>query len=188
MTISTRLSCVVFAAILAGCSGEPARLAIAPETSALKVRSAARSVSVAEVSLPAYAEAVEVAVQGENGLVGLVPGVIWADTPPRALTSGLVRNLTAITGAEVAAAPWPLDGNPDAELTVRVEQMLVTADGMLRLTGQYAVRRDSFTTDRSGSISSFEIAVPTGSPELADIARAHDAAWRQLAEDIARSL
>ncbi len=177
---------LALALLLAACSGEPARLAVPPETSDLRVRASASTVSVTEVTLPAYADASEIAVQTATGLIEPVGGVLWADDPPRALTNALVRNLGAITGAAVAADPWPLDGNPAAEVTVRVEQMLVGADGVLRLTGQFAVRRDAFVAP--GRLRSFAIAVPVASTELPDIARAHDAAWRELAEEIARNL
>ncbi len=174
------------AIVLAACGGDPARLAVATETSTMTDRSAARSILVGEVTLPEYAEASQVVVQTPDGLIEAVEDVIWADTPSRAMTNSLVRNLSAITGAQVAAGPWPLMDLPDAELTVRVERMLLTADGTLRMSGQYAVRRD--VGPGGEQLRGFDIAVPVADPGLGTLSAAHGMAWRLLAEEIAPTL
>ncbi|MEJ6394830.1 PqiC family protein [Gymnodinialimonas sp. 2305UL16-5] len=171
---------------LAGCAGDPSRLSVTAAPSEMSVRVAVRSILVGEIALPEYANAQEVVRQSEDGLIEAVPGVIWADIPEDAMANALVRNLSQITNASVARAPWPLANLPDAELTVRVEQMLVRFDGQLSLSGQFAVRRDDGPWGER--LRTFEIAVPTTGQNLPDLADAHAVAWRQLAEQIARQL
>ena len=62
-----------------------------------------------------------------------------ADDPPRAVTLALARQISAVSGATVIAAPWPLSDGPDRRIEVRVEQFLATAGGVVRLSGSYYV-------------------------------------------------
>ncbi|SPF81667.1 PqiC family protein [Pseudoprimorskyibacter insulae] len=178
------IAALLIATALWGCAGDPARVVVAPETSTMTVRTTARSVEIKEVSLPAYAKEDKIALQNADGSVTSLEDSIWADEPERAMTNALVRNLTAITGRQIAASPWPLRGFPDAELSVRVEQMLVQAGAGLLLTGQYAVGFES----GAGQIKPFSITVPVSATDQNGVAQAHDAAWRQLAERIAKDL
>lgn len=175
---------VMAGAILAGCSATAPQVVIDPQSSELRVPARARSVMLSDISLPAYAEASEISIRADDGTLVEQKGQLWADAPARAMSGSLVRNLNVITGAQVAADPWPLPGYPDAEVTVRVEQMFARKDGAITLTGYYAIRRES---GRS-AIRQFNIALP-GTPDAAsDLARAYDVAWTRLAEQIARDL
>lgn len=178
------LVALVFA--LAACGPGPARLSVTSEASAVSERVSVSSILVGEVSLPDYANATEVLRESEAGLIEAVPDLIWADIPENAMANALVRNLSQITNVSVARAPWPLSSFPDAELTIRVEQMLLRSDGQLHMSGQFAVRRDDGS--RAERIRTFEFAVPVEGLELPDLARAHASAWRQLAEQIAGQL
>lgn len=174
----------ILALVLAGCGAGAPQVVIDAETSELRVPKPARTVMLNDVSLPAYAEANEITVREDDGTLVEIKGQVWADAPSRAMSNAMVRNLGTITGAQVAAEPWPLEGYPEVEVTIRVEQMFARADGSISLTGYYAIRRDY---GRSG-IQQFDIALP-GSPDAkADLPRAYDAAWKTLAEQIARSL
>lgn len=175
-----------FVLALAACGGEPARLSIEPQVSAMETRVSVRSVVVGDISLPEYANASEVVREGETGLVETVPDLIWADVPEDAMANAVVRHLSQITSVPVARAPWPLSSYPDAELTIRAERMLLGADGRLHLSGQFAVRRDEGVW--AERIRSFDISVPVLGAELTDLADAHADAWRQLAEQIASQL
>lgn len=171
--------------LVMGCaSPDPARVIVQPETSTMKRWTRARSIEVGEVSLPGYAAKEDISILGADGLVMTVPNAIWADEPERTMTRALVRNLAAITRAKVAAKPWPLTGFADAQLSIRVERMLVQASGSLALTGQFAISRE----EGEGTIRSFSIESPVPTLTAAGIAQAHDTAWRQLAEHIARAL
>ena len=172
---------------LAACGETATRVLLDPSPSTQKIRASVRTVEVAQVSLPDYAAALEISVQTEGGTLAQVPDVLWADEPARGLTAALVRQLATITGVQVAAEPWPLADLPEAEVTVRVEQMAVLQDGRLRLSGQYGIRYDN--EDRRGHLHLFDFTSDVAdATDVSAIARAHDDAWRQLAEDIATSL
>ncbi|MBF9044348.1 hypothetical protein HKCCE4037_13475 [Rhodobacterales bacterium HKCCE4037] len=145
-----------------------------------------RSVVLADISLPEYANGSDVVRQAEDGLIEPLPGLIWADIPEDAMANDIVRHLSRITNVPVARAPWPLSSFPDAELTIRADEMLLRADGLLHLTGQFAISRDD--NPWADRIRSFDVTVPVTGTELSDIADAHAQAWRQLSEQIAGAL
>lgn len=181
-----RITMAFLVLFLAGCGGQPARLAVSPAASEMQTRVSVRSVEVGDISLPDYANASEIARETEGGLIESLPGLIWADVPEDAMANAMVRHLSQITDASVARAPWPLSSLPDAELTIRAERMLVRADGQLYLSGQFAIRRDDGA--RAERIRSFDITVPVGGADLPALADAHGRAWRELAEQIAGEL
>ena len=117
-------------------------LIAAPEVKVTeRVSTSYRSIEVLEVSLPDYATGDEIALENDGSLS--VSRAIWADDPTRAVTLGLSRNLTEITGARVAPEPWPFDRSASARVDERVEQLLVSG-GQMRMSGQY------FVTDLDG--------------------------------------
>ncbi|MEM7721125.1 MAG: PqiC family protein [Pseudomonadota bacterium] len=177
---------IVAVLTIAGCAANPARLSVPPEPSAVSERVSARSVLVGDISLPEYANAPEVVRETEDGLIETLPGVIWADVPQDAMANAIVRNLSQTTGVSVARAPWPLSSFPHAEVTIRVERMLLEVGGQLDLSGQFAIRRDGGAG--SERIRTFDLTVPVAGAELTDIADAHATAWRALAEQIAGDL
>lgn len=174
---------------LAGClGGEPLRYVVDPAIGVVteRVRTSADTISISEVSLPAYAKETKLFVEGEENTLLSLDNADWGDEPERAFTNALVHELTELTGAEVAAEPWPLGGVPEAELRVRVSHMVVRNDGVLSLAGHYSVRRDRATS--RNKIELFSLEVPASSTAPVDVVRAHAAAWRALAGVIARSL
>ena len=100
------------------------------------------------------------------------------------MTGAMVRNLSVITGAQVSAEPWPLEGFPEVELTVRVEHMFAREDGSITLVGYYAIRREH---GRS-LIRQFDITRPAATEAPDELALVYEAAWSDLAERIARDL
>ena len=174
---------------LGGClAAEPLRYAIEPAVSAAaeRVRTSADTILIAEVSLPAYARETRLFVETNEDTLEEIENADWADEPERAFANVLVRELTEITGSDVAIEPWPLGGVPEAELRVRVSHMVRRNDGILELAGHYAIRRDEL--ESRNRIELFSLQVPAPSPEPAAVVRAHAAAWRELAGIIARSL
>ena len=172
---------------LAGClTSDPARFMIEPVPAATQIQTSADTIAIANVSLPSYAKETGMIVQDATGALVPVPNADWADEPERAMTFALVRNLADISGAKVAADPWPLGGVPEAEVRVRVERMLVDNTGTMRLTGQYTIRRDELTS--RNRVEGFDIQVPSSTSSPTAIVRAHGAAWRDLAELIAKAI
>lgn len=180
----TRSALLFVLPLLAACGADPARIAVMPETSTMRENTRSETVEIVEVSLPAYAQDQEIAVGTAAGALLLAEDAQWADEPDRALTASLVRNLTAISRAEIAASPWPLTGYAEAELTVRVDQMLVGPDGVLVMSGQYAIARE----EGPQAIKPFAITVPVPVLDTVNVAHAHEIAWRELAETIVRDL
>ncbi len=172
---------------LAGCTGvKPDRFAVEPTTASAKIKTSARTISVAKVDLPAYAKEPGIFVENDAGALEPLDKADWADDTERAMTLSLVRNLDAITGARVASDPWPLGGVPEAEIRVEVERMLVDNNATMRLSGQFSIRRDIATS--RNKIVRFDITTRAASRKPDDVVQAHGAAWRELAEDMARAL
>ena len=101
------------------------------------------------------------------------------------MQGALTRQLNVITDASVASEPWPLSGFPEVEVSIFVDDMIVQANSTLRLTGTYAMKSE-VGRDRVGT---FAIVTPV--VDLASytaIIAAHEAAWQQLSEQLARDL
>ena len=185
------------ALLLAGCGGDGAVLLSTPSAGVNvagtpadpggRIGVAYGSVEVREVSLPEYASAEMIYFEGVGGALMPIEGAEWADLPTRAVTLDLVAVLDAVTGARVAAEPWPYESFAEARIEVRATRMTAGADGLFRLAGQYHVAdlRTDVETPRDRS-SLFAIAVPYDM-ELgaAGIADARSRAVRDLARQIA---
>lgn len=176
------LSLLLFAA----CSQNPAQVLVTPATPEVRLRPIVSSVEVRDISLPLYAAADAPVVLAEDGTLVQIRNTVWADTPERALTLQLAGDLGTITGARVAAEPWPFAAPPAAQVSVRVERFLGAPGGTFRMTGQYAIAPvDSGLSDRSGR---FDIAVPMTGDSAGALASAQGRAISQLAETIARRI
>ncbi|PTW51432.1 PqiC family protein [Rhodovulum kholense] len=171
---------------LAACSGSPDRYTV-PDTAVAgpHLPVAWRSVAIREVSLPTYAASEEIYSRSASGALTSSSDVLWADDPTRAITQDLARLLAQMTGAQVAAEPWPFFDRAQATLEIRVADMLAEPDGTFRLTGQFFVAPDAGGRNRAAP---FAIAVPIAAPAgPAEIAAARGAALRELATQIART-
>ncbi|MFV0360777.1 PqiC family protein [Tropicimonas sp.] len=176
-------SALVSTLVLAGCSGAPVRYATPPVAAGERIGISVSQIEVREVELPSYARTEEIWIEGEDGALKADSSVLWADEPARGVTQELVRNLAGLTGARIAAEPWPFEDLPQTRLFVRVDEMVAGADGRFRLSGQYFVARVSAGRDGAGSFSvSAPIAPDSGKP---GIAAARAAAVRDLARTIA---
>lgn len=184
--MTLRFMPLAFLALLAGCAGNPDQVLVTAPPSTLRISPLVGSLEVRDVSLPRYAADDAVAVLNADGTLSEMGDTVWADTPDRALTLQLAGALEAITGARVAAEPWPFGQSPAASLTVRIEQSLARPGIDYRMTGQYAIAPvDSGLSDRSGR---FSISVPLPSETAPAVAAAQGQAITELAETIARRL
>ncbi len=166
--------------LLAACGQGPVRYAAAPVPSGAPIGISVSQLEVREVSLPAYARTEEIWREAENGALSSDSSVLWADEPERGVTMELSRHLATMTGARVAAEPWPFEDLPQARLTVRVQDMVAGADGQFRMTGQYFVASLTAGRDRSGEFRvSAPYALDGGAPAIA-------AARAQAVRDLAR--
>lgn len=171
---------------LAACSSPINRIDLVPLQSTLKLRAAMSSVLVRTVSLPSYAAAEEVSVQGPEGLITSDDDLLWADDPERAATLAITGHLNSILSASVGPDPWPFAGIADVAVEVRVADMLAGNDGVFHLRGQYFIGGDG--VDYRRIVRSFDYAVPLPAEGAGGVAAAQSQALLTLAEDIARGL
>ncbi|WP_187431914.1 hypothetical protein ROLI_042460 [Roseobacter fucihabitans] len=170
---------ILGAALLAGCASSPDRYVVPTSEVAQQQRIAYRSVEIRKVSLPAYAASDEIAQLGPDGKLTSVGGVLWADTPERAISLELSRNLTRLTGARVAAEPWPFETFADARLEVRFESLIAQEDGQFRANGQYFVAAEN-GRERAGLFDLMVAFDPAEGPQAVAAARG------QIILDLAR--
>lgn len=176
------LMLVLSAVALSACTTKDIRYASAQIEPSVRITSRYETVEVVEVTLPVYAASEQIFTQDAQGAITAL-GPLWADNPARAITLQLARDLAAITGAMAVPEPWPFRGRAEARVDVRIEQMLATADGAFRISGQFFVAPENSKADRSGQ---FSISVPLpAKPSPSQIATARGAATAQLAEKIA---
>ncbi|MGX0976018.1 putative lipoprotein YmbA [Roseovarius sp. MBR-51] len=182
-----KISAFVVLTALIGCTSVPEqRLTVPRAAIETKQRIAFGSVALREVSLPGYAAGEQIYLSDSMGVLSTQPGLLWADDPGRAITLELSRHLAQLTGAQVAAEPWPFGEVPEAQVEVRIEEMLAQNVGVFRLAGQY------FVSSESGRARArlFDLSVPVATGEdasVAAIAAARGQAVRDLAVEIARN-
>lgn len=169
---------------LAGC-GRPADLysVNAPEVTE-NIAIAFNSVEVRDVSLPAYAAADEIAIEAAGGVLLTDTDVRWSDDPERAVALELTRHLTRLSGKRIASEPWPFEDFPEAQVEIRFESLIASANGVYRASGQYFVSSD---IDKNDDFGLFDLTVSynvAGGP--AAIAQARGQLVLDLAKLIAR--
>ena len=187
--MSMHFRTLVFATALAACSSEPP-VSFVAETPAPVERVGIRysEVYVREVSLPTYAAAETIFVQGAGGLLSEQQNSVWADDPTRAVTLGIAQALQTMTRARVASEPWPFATNPEVAVDIRMDTFAPGEDGVYRATGQafVAPEPDDEAVAPNRALS-FRLQVafdPAGGQ--AAIAAARSELVAQLAADVAR--
>ncbi len=155
----TFLKPALFAAscLLVGCSAPVDLYSVKPLDAPEPVSIAFSSLEVRDVSLPAYAAADEITVEGVGGVLLAESGARWADTPERAVALELTRHLVQMSGERVASEPWPFEDYPEAALEVRFESLVARANGTFHASGQYFVSSDNEENDDFGL---FNLTVP----------------------------
>jgi uncharacterized lipoprotein YmbA len=166
---------------LAACS-QPDYFLTPPPASGTRA-AASGSLAVAEISLPTYAEAVEIAELTDTGAVQLSKSALWADTPRRALTRHLVAALQTRLSGQIATEPWPAFDPPALRLEVFVDRMIGAPDGPFQFSGQYVI-----VSNASGRVLSsdrFDLTLPPQGPSYQGLIDAHARAVEALADQIA---
>lgn len=183
MSASRLIPALMLTVLTAACGADDRRIVVPQMQAAERQPIAYSSVEIREVSLPSYAAAEEVMIADPAGVLEKQGDLLWADDPSRAVTLELTRYLTQISGAQVAAEPWPFFDIPAATVEVRVEEMLAHDDGSFRLSGQYFVSADSGR--ERARLFSLRQAIP-GDGKTYNIGAARSQALRSLALKIAR--
>lgn len=197
---------LILVPLLGACTDTTVRYVMEPAKSELRVRVPVKLLLVRTVSLPTYAAAEEIAIQGDDGTILAGSAGLWADDPERAVTLAVSRHLNQMTTATVAPDPWPLSEAPDSVVDIRVEQFLATNAGIVRLSGQYFLGGEEIPepepdydqdpppapksprrTLRS-SVQLFDIAVPIAGEDVSGISAAQAEALKVLSETIAKDI
>lgn len=167
-----RFLCAGTVMLLASCGAEPQRFAVAPPAVIEKARIGFSSVEVRDVSLPSYAAADEISVQGPDGKLVSSADVLWADKPERAIAMEISQTLVRMTGRRIAAEPWPFEAYPQARLELRFSELVATAQGEFKASGQYFVAvREEEGRERSGLFTQSVSFDPEGGPAAIAAAR-----------------
>ena len=171
---------------LAGCGATPDYFLLPAPRPAQQVSSPVGSIVVADMSLPAYASALEIASLTAPGVVGLDKAQLWADTPQRALTRQLSTALGERLRARVGTEPWPGFDSPGLRVEVTVDRFIGAEGGALDFAGQYFLISPS-----SGQITGgdrFAFSVPSQGEGYPGLLAAHAVAIDLLAARIAGSV
>lgn len=181
-TMRATSSCALLAALALAACGQPDYYLTPPPAAAARAGSAG-SVAVADINLPTYAEAVEIAVLTETGQVTLVQDALWADTPRRALTRHLVAALQTRLNAQIATEPWPAFESPSLRIEVFVDRMIGAPDVPLEFSGQYVIV--SPTSGQVVASDRFALTLPAQGPGYQGLIDTHARAIEALAGEIA---
>lgn len=168
---------------LAACAANPDYYLLPPPQPAARMSSPVASVAVAEINLPAYADALEIAVLATPGSASLDRSALWADTPRRALTRHLVAALEARLAARVAAEPWPGFDQAGLRVEVIADRMIGAPGGAVEFAGQYIIVAPE--SGRIVAIDRFRVVAATGGEGNAALLAAHGRAVEELADRIA---
>lgn len=184
--MARHIALLCLALALTACADNSARYLIGTPAPAARIPVRVSTIEVLDAKLPAYASALEVAVEGEGGALQNIGGALWGDDPVRAVTVALARSLEAATSAKVAAEPWPLSTPAQAVLDLRVDRMLARADGQFEFSGQYALASpDGALRER---LERFDIRVPLAVADAAGVSAAAGTAIAELSAQIGRML
>lgn len=170
------------AVVLAGCAGQPDYFLLPPPQPVARQSSPVGSIAVAEMSLPAYADAMEIAVLTGPGSAIAERQALWGDTPRRALTRHLVASLEGRLNARVAAEPWPGYDPAGYRVEVIADRLIGAPGGAVEFAGQFIV-----ISPESGQIVAterFRIVTPTEGDDNAALLAAHARAVETLADQI----
>jgi uncharacterized lipoprotein YmbA len=171
---------------LAACGGRPTYYLLPPAQPAARQASPVGSIVVADLTLPAYAGALEIASLTGPGTLELDTRALWADQPQRTLTRHLAAALEARLGARVSTEPWPGFDSPGRRVEVTVDRMVGATGGGLDFAGQYAIVEPS--SGRLVALDRFALTVPPQGEGYPGLLAAHARAIEALADRIAARL
>jgi uncharacterized lipoprotein YmbA len=171
---------------LAACGGRPDYYLVPPPAVAARAGASVGSLAVADISLPAYAETIEIAELTETGAVTLAKDALWADTPRRALTRHLVAALQSRVSAQISTEPWPAFDSPTLRLEVFVDRMIGAPEGPFQFSGQYVIV--SSNSGRVVSSDRFAVSLTAVQPGYQGLIDVHARAIEALADQIAATL
>ena len=176
----------LLALLLAAC-GSPSYYLLPPPAAPLaRAASPSATVVVADISLPTYVDALEIASLTGPQTVDLTKDALWADSPRRALTRHLAAALDTRLGARVGTEPWPAFDAPGLRIEVIVDRMIGAPGGTLDFAGQYAIVSPTSGTLRA--LDRFALTIPVADGGYPALLAAHARAMDALADRITASI
>ena len=176
----------LLALALAAC-GAPAYYLLPPPAGPVaRSASPVGTIVVADIGVPTYVDALEIAALTGPETADLSKASLWADSPRRALTRHLAAALEARLTARVSTEPWPAFDAPGLRVEVVVDRMIGAAGGTLELAGQYSIVAPSSGTLRA--LDRFAIAVPVADGGYPALMAAHARGMDLLADRIAATI
>lgn len=174
---------LIVALAVSGCASPDFYLLPAPQAPVAQLAAPVSTISVAEMNLPTYADAIEMAQLTGDGILRLDQTASWADTPRRALTRHLSAALDARLSARVTTEPWPGFDSPGLRLEVSVDRLVGSPETAVEFTGQYVIivpdTGNIYLSDR------FAIVSDVVTPGYTGLADAHGRAVERLSDLIA---
>lgn len=165
---------------LAACAGQPDFYLLPPPQPVTQRASPVGSIAVAEISLPAYADALEIAVLVAPGTATADRQALWADTPRRALTRHLIASLEARLNARVIGEPWPGYDQPAMRIEVIADRLIGAPGAGLDFAGQFVVVAPE--SGRVVATERFRVTAPVAGEDNAALMAAHARAVEDLAD------
>ena len=141
---------------------------------------------VADLSLPAYADAIEVRPLTGPATLELPKRALWADTPRRAMTRHLAARSTTAWAPASPPSPGPASTAPGLRVEVIVDRMIGALDGSLDFAGQYFIVAP--TSGRIVTLERFALTVPPQGEGYPGLMAAHARALDLLADRVAASI
>ncbi|MFO1210114.1 MAG: PqiC family protein [Amaricoccus sp.] len=181
-----RRTLLAAAALTLAACGSPDYYLLPQPAAAPRTAAPVGTIAIADISLPAYAGALEIASLTGPETLHLDKKALWADSPQRALTRQLAAALEARLGADVGTEPWPGFDSPGLRVEVTVDRMIGAPGGSLDFAGQYAIVAPS--SGRIVAFDRFAITVPPQGDGYPGLLADHARAIESLADRIAASI
>lgn len=141
-------------------------------------------IGIERMTLPGYLEASAILQRRGDQRLSVNESERWGEALPNAIARVLSANLMALLPEHrVVRQPWSHQQQPDARLTLSVQELLAHDDGSVVLSAQWQLARGDDVLSRQGH---FRAALTNNRAD--GIARAHGEVLEQLARAIAADI
>ncbi|MEM7741032.1 MAG: PqiC family protein [Pseudomonadota bacterium] len=151
--------------LLTACAGAPPKFYLLEAPSALTGEQVPvgdlKTVGIARVELPAYANTEKIARVDQSRQLFKEDDHRWAEPPADGLTRVLAASVATETGATVITAPFPRGLDPDLRVSVHFDRFLRSPSGAAMIAGQFMLEDSQGRNVLAIEPFSFEVASPS---------------------------